>query len=54
MSSIMESEALLYRDCIFWVSLRVRYEERVKFSVPFNMWKLIKRSKSEVLSLFGQ
>ena len=26
----------------------------VKFILPFDMWKLIKRSNSEVLSLFGQ
>ena len=54
MYSIMESETLLYRDGIYRVSVRVRYEESVKFILPFDMWKLIKRSKSEVLSLFGQ
>ena len=54
MYSIMESETLLYRNGIYWVSLRVRYEERVKFILTFDMSKLIKRSKSEVLSLFGQ
>ena len=54
MYSIMESETFLYRDGTLLGLPKSQIRGEGEVYPPFDMWKLIKQSKSEVLSLFGQ